>query len=302
MSFVPFDEFDQDSKFPHKSSRTILDDLVSEFDGVQSIQAGIGIAVDDTDPANPFVSAIPYVLPQATNAVLGGIRLGENLIYDSESGLVNVSVLVQSVNGTIGNVVLNASDVGADPAGSATTAVGAHLADADPHPQYTTVAEAAAAAPVQSVNGMYGDVTITIPPVPDEVQEYANAAAFPVTGLAATVYIDQANGVPYRWNGATYDALKGDRVADQVLMGNISGALTSPYALTATQVKTLLGVNGSVKQYANFATFPGVGATDALYIAADTGLVYWWDGSAYLTVGGSGGTSKRQFNILYLKV
>lgn len=89
MSFVPFDEFDQDNKFPHKSSRTILDDLVSEFDGVQSIQAGIGITVDDTDPANPFVSATPYSLPQATGTVLGGVRLGEGLVYNPDTQQVD---------------------------------------------------------------------------------------------------------------------------------------------------------------------------------------------------------------------
>lgn len=106
MPFVPFDEFDQDSKFPHKSSRVILDDL-------------------------------GYVLPQATSLLLGGIRLGENLIYAPESGLVNALVPVQSVNGTIGNVVLDASDVSADPAGTSAAAMDAHLAALDPHGQYS---------------------------------------------------------------------------------------------------------------------------------------------------------------------
>lgn len=35
------------------------------------------------------------------------------------------------------------------------------MAQADPHPQYTTTAEASAAAPVQSVNGQTGNVSIT---------------------------------------------------------------------------------------------------------------------------------------------
>lgn len=39
----------------------------------------------------------------------------------------------------------------------------AHEAAADPHPQYTTTAEAAAAAPVQSVNGSTGAVTVYVP-------------------------------------------------------------------------------------------------------------------------------------------
>jgi len=44
-----------------------------------------------------------------------------------------------------------AADVGADPSGTASAAIAAHVAAADPHSIYTTAAEAAAAAPVQSV-------------------------------------------------------------------------------------------------------------------------------------------------------
>ncbi len=93
---------------------------------------------------------------------------------------------VQSVAGRAGNVVLTKGDVGlgsadntadsakpvstaqaaADSAATAaaiSTAAGAlasHLAASDPHPQYTTDAEAAAAAPVQSVAGRAGNVVL----------------------------------------------------------------------------------------------------------------------------------------------
>lgn len=67
---------------------------------------------------------------------------------------------VQSVNAQVGPVVLGAADVGADPSGTATAAVAAHVAAADPHPQYTNAAEAAAAAPVQSVNALTGAVVL----------------------------------------------------------------------------------------------------------------------------------------------
>lgn len=42
--------------------------------------------------------------------------------------------------------------------------IASHEAAADPHPQYTTAAEAAAAAPVQSVNGQTGAVVLAFPP------------------------------------------------------------------------------------------------------------------------------------------
>lgn len=55
--FVPFDEFDQERKYPHKTSRKILDDHQIGFAGVNSVVAGSGVTVDATDPANPIVSA-----------------------------------------------------------------------------------------------------------------------------------------------------------------------------------------------------------------------------------------------------
>ena len=53
-----------------------------------------------------------------------------------------------------------AAQVGADATGTAAAAVAAHVAAADPHPVYTTTAEAAAVAPVQSVAGRTGAVAL----------------------------------------------------------------------------------------------------------------------------------------------
>lgn len=52
---------------------------------------------------------------------------------------------VSTVNGQTGDVVLTAASVGAEPAGTASSAVGAHVAAPDPHPQYLTPAEGNAA-------------------------------------------------------------------------------------------------------------------------------------------------------------
>ena len=73
---------------------------------------------------------------------------------------------VSTFNGRAGVVVPQAGDytpaqVGADPAGAAAAAVTNHRADPNAHAGYVTAAQAAAAAPVQSVNGMTGSVTIT---------------------------------------------------------------------------------------------------------------------------------------------
>lgn len=83
---------------------------------------------------------------------------------------------VQSVNTQTGAVVLGAADVGAEPAGTAASAVAVHVATADPHPQYTTAVEAAAAAPVQSVNGQIGTVALTAASVGADPSGTASAA------------------------------------------------------------------------------------------------------------------------------
>lgn len=107
--FVPFDQFDQFdqyNKFPHKSSRQILADLEQMFQGILSIQAGIGITVDNTDIANPIVNAVPYVLPQATPIVLGGLRLGYGLAYNPTTQQVDVTVDEDGVANALGIAVV----------------------------------------------------------------------------------------------------------------------------------------------------------------------------------------------------
>lgn len=70
-------------------------------------------------------------------------------------------------------IKINATTPG--PGGGA--AVAAHEAELDPHPQYATAAEAAAAAPVQSVAGKTGEVELTS----DDVANLSSATGANVT-------------------------------------------------------------------------------------------------------------------------
>lgn len=112
---------------------------------------------------------------------------------------------VNSVNGQTGDVVLNAADVGA-------------LADTTPIPDSTSdlindsgfvdAAGAAAAAPVQSVNGQTGAVTITAPvtsvngqtgavslTIPTDTADLTNTAGFvDAAGAAAAAPVQSVNG------------------------------------------------------------------------------------------------------------
>jgi hypothetical protein len=68
------------------------------------------------------------------------------------------NALADAVNAVQTALGVNLANV--EAAGAAASAVSAHVAAADPHPDYTTAAEAAAAAPVQSVAGRTGAVTL----------------------------------------------------------------------------------------------------------------------------------------------
>lgn len=64
-----------------------------------------------------------------------------------------------AANGRFENMDFTTAQI--ETLGAAASSMAAHLLDADPHPQYTTAAEAAAAAPVQSVAGKAGAVSLT---------------------------------------------------------------------------------------------------------------------------------------------
>lgn len=48
----------------------------------------------------------------------------------------------------------------------------------------------------------------------------------------------------------------------------------------------LVNITG-VKEYANLGAFPVAGEIDVIYIAADTNLIYRWDGVVYIAIGGT---------------
>lgn len=82
--------------------------------------------------------------------------------------------------------------------------------------------------------------------------EAANAAAFPATGAANTIYIAQDTNTLYRWTGSAYVVIS-----------------ASPE---------------EVIEAANLAAFPATGEAGKLYVAIDTGLAYRWTGSVYVEI------------------
>lgn len=78
----------------------------------------------------------------------------------------------------------------------------------------------------------------------DDVLFYADLASFPVSGSAGAVYLALDTKKIYIWTGAAYEeAIAGlSAIADQTLLGNISGGVAAPVALAKTQVQTLLDI------------------------------------------------------------
>lgn len=108
---------------------------------------------------------------------------------NGQTGVVVIGDAVDSVNGQTGVVVLDASDVGALPD---TTVIPTDTGDLTNGAGFVDAAGAAAAAPVQSVNGLTGSVTIT---VPTNTNELTNGAGFvDAAGAAAAAPVQSVNG------------------------------------------------------------------------------------------------------------
>ena len=116
---------------------------------------------------------------------------------------------VLSVNGSIGDVTITPTSLGLGnvdntsdlnkPVSTAQQAaidlkMSQHNAAVDPHPQYTTTTEASAAAPVQSVNLLTGNVSLTTTNIPEgsnpyysdsRVQNYITASGYTVKSASS---------------------------------------------------------------------------------------------------------------------
>ena len=105
-------------------------------------------------PSNPTTvsvqsfAATVVSLRQSAQVVVGGTQAPQVVVNDQSQRIVTTGQqgprgdagAVTTVNGMVGDVVLNAPDVNADPEGAAIAAAGSamamHLADPDPHGQY----------------------------------------------------------------------------------------------------------------------------------------------------------------------
>lgn len=111
---------------------------------------------------------------------------------------------------------LNAHTAAADPhpgyltpaegnaAYEALGAVAAHAAAADPHTGYQRESEKGQPNGYAELDGTGKVPAVQLPAFVDDVQEFANLAAFPVTGSVGIIYVALDTNKTYRWSGSAY--------------------------------------------------------------------------------------------------
>lgn len=222
---------------------------------------------------------------------------------------------VQSVNGESGDVVLDAADVGADPAGSANTVqsnLNTHIND-DENPHDTTKAQVG----LGDVPNL--DTTDAVNKAHDQNTDTALDAggANEVTAADARSHIDATDNP----HGVT---------AEQVGLGNVDNTSDADKPVSTAQQEALdakaddadistvgktgnyndllnkpdLSVLEEVLVFDSLSQFPNTGETGKVYIAEDTGFVYRWSGSEYIQLtdqtaiwGEIGGTLSNQTDL-----
>lgn len=104
------------------------------------------------------------------------------------------------------------------------------------------------------VSGSYVTRSITgqelidaVPSAPQEVQSYANLAAFPVTGVVDTIYIAEDTNKTYRWTGSVYVEIS---ATASTAWGGITGTLSAQTDLqNALNAKENTISAGTTSQY-----------------------------------------------------
>lgn len=127
---------------------------------------------------------------------------GVTLEGDLSSEDLGIDAGVTSVNGQTGDVTLDASDVGALPVN---TPIPEKTSDLQNDSGYVNQTQAANAAPVQSVNGQTGDVSLdasdvgALPddtPIPEKTSELQNDSGF-ITGIDSSDVTEALGYTPY---------------------------------------------------------------------------------------------------------
>ena len=84
-----------------------------------------------------------------------------------------------------------------------------------------------------------------LPSYVDDVEEYANKAAFPVTGEGGKIYVALDTGYTYRWSGSTYTQIGGQDLSNYVTKTELQIDLSTKQdtLVSGTNIKTVNNVS-----------------------------------------------------------
>lgn len=202
------------------------------------------------------------------------------------SAAASAAAPVQSVNSQTGTVVLDAGDVGADAAGTAASAVVAHEALADPHPQYLTQTEGDA----RYERGLTAGTNVTIdrtdpgnPVINVSGGGGGGGAVDSVNGQTGVVVLDAGDvGAEYPLTAGANISIDRTDPENPVISASGSGTGVDPEsveaseALSAGHYLNLFNDGGTLKarKAGGSGKYPAHGFVKAAVSAAATASVY----------------------------
>ena len=198
----------------------------------------------------------------------------------TDAGKIEVQSAVQSVNGKTGDVVLDASDVGALQDDTELFS-----GDYDDLTNKPTIPAALSDLTDDSTHRVVTDTEkATWSGKSDFSGAYADLTGKPTLGTAAAK--DSTNAVTQNStdlveSGAVYTGLAGKIDATEKGANNGVAELDSTGKVPSAQLPSYVD---DVLEYASQAAFPATGETGKIYVATDTNKTYRWSGSAYVEI------------------
>lgn len=89
--------------------------------------------------------------------------------------------------------------------------------------------------------------SVQLPSYVDDIQDYANLAAFPGTGLSGIIYVADDTNKTYRWSGSVYiEVSPGPGSTDSVIEGATNLYFTTARAAAAAPIQSVAGRTGVI--------------------------------------------------------
>lgn len=201
--------------------------------------------------------------------------------------------------------------------GTAATLIAAHEAAANPHPTYTTEAEAAAAAPVQSVAGRTGAVTLakadvglgSVDNTADTAKPVSTAQQTALNGKAATSHTHSVSEISALEGelsdrslvGHTHTPSEVSFSATSVVLGRKTGGAGAGEEMNGTDIKALLTLS-EVPAGGLLGAYLGHNGTTHEWIHPTTHQYFWdhFEGAmvspysfAWQTIGSGGSIAQK---------